>query len=134
MRARLRRVHLAAGFLLLAIFPLTGAYLRLRVPHLMQQSDRLRFSMRGNHIYILLSSLIHLPLGAYLRPGPTRWRGRLQTIGSILLLVSSVLVVAAFLYESKERLERPVTSLAMVMAAAGVLLHVFCAMNDGSQK
>ena len=134
MRTHLRKVHLATGLLLLIIFPLTGAYLRLRIPHLMQQSDRMRFSMRGNHIYILLSSLVHLSLGAYLRLSVTRWLVRLQAAGSILLLLSSVLVVAAFFYEPKNDLERPVTLLAMVMATAGTLLHVFCATTDDWQK
>lgn len=137
MPSHLRKVHLVAGLILLVVFPLTGAYLRLRIPHLMQASDRLRFSMRGNHIYILLSSLIHLPLGAYLRLSPARSLGRL-TAGSILLLLSSALVVAAFFYEPKYGLDRPVTLLAMVMAAAaaaaGMLLHVFCAIKDDRQK
>ena len=133
MRTHLRKVHLAVGLFLLIIFPLTGAYLRLRIPHLMHQSDRMRFSMRGNHIYILLSSLIHLSLGAYLRISAARLWGRLQVIGSALLLLSSMLIVAAFFCESKIGLDRPVTLLAMVLAAAGTLLHVFCSFKELSR-
>jgi len=130
MLSRLRITHLVAGLILLVIFPLTGVYLRLRSPHLMQASDRLRFSMRGNHIYILFSSLIHLSLGASLRISVARLWGRLQILGSVLLHLSSALVVAAFFYEPKDGLERPVTLLALVMATAGVLLHVLCAKDD----
>jgi hypothetical protein len=133
MLPHLRKIHLIAGLLLLVLFPLTGAYLRLRIPHLMQQSDRLRFSMRGNHIYILLSSLLHLSFGAYLRICTAKLWGRLQILGSALLLLSSTLVVVAFFYEPKTGLDRPMTLLAMVAASAGTLLHVLCARRELSR-
>src|SRR5262245_24213124 len=63
----LRRAHLIAGLAALVIFPLTGAYMRFYLADEFAASDRLRFSFRANHIYILLSSLIHISLGAYLR-------------------------------------------------------------------
>ena|SRR5689334_3566461 len=133
MLPHLRKIHFVIGLALLVIFPLTGAYLRLRIPHLMLSSERMRFSMRGNHIYILLASLLHLSLGAYLRASVVRLFGRLQLFGSFLLLLSSTLIVAAFFLESKTGAERPVTLLAMVMASAGTLLHVFCARGELSQ-
>jgi len=133
MLPQLRKIHLVVGVILLVLFPLTGAYLRLRIPHLMQSSERMRFSMRGNHIYILLASLLHLSLGAYLRINKARLLSRLQLFGSALLLLSSALIVAAFFFEPKTGAERPVTILAMVTASAGTLLHVFCARGELSQ-
>jgi hypothetical protein len=133
MLPHLRKIHFVVGLVLLIIFPLTGAYLRLRIPHLMQSSERMRFSMRGNHIYILLASLLHLSLGAYLRASVVRLLGRLQFLGSALLLLSSTLVVGAFFLEPKTGVDRPLTLLAMVMASAGTLLHVVCARGELSQ-
>ena len=134
MKNLLRKTHLIAGLILLVIFPLTGAYLRYRIPHLMQDSDRFRFSMRGNHVYILLSGLIHLSLGAYLRRIHANWLNKLQTTGSILLTFSSTIVLAAFFLEPKSGLDRPYTSLAMFTALAGMLLHGFCGLMAEAQE
>lgn len=134
MFSRLKNIHLIAGLILLVIFPLTGTYLRSHIPQLLPEDDRLRFSMRGNHIYILLSSLIHLSLGAYLRISASKWLSRIQTGGSVLLLLSAILVVVAFFYEPKHLLERPMTLLAMVLALVGTLLHVLCVLIDRSPE
>lgn len=128
MKPILRKTHLVTGLSLLVIFPLTGAYLRYRVPHLMEGSDRYRFSMRGNHIYILLSGLIHLALGVYFRQVTAGWLSKVQAFGSVLLLLSSVFVVAAFFFEPKIFLARPHTLSAMVLALTGMLLHAFCVL------
>ena len=67
MKAHLKKVHLIVGLIALVIFPLTGGYMRIYLTDEFAASDRLRFSMRANHIYILFSSLIHISLGSYLR-------------------------------------------------------------------
>lgn len=134
MKLSLRTIHFIFGLILLVIFPLTGWYLRYRIPHLMEESDRFRFSMRGNHIYILLSGLIHLSLGAYLKEFAAKWPGLLQSVGSILLLVSSSVVIAAFFYESKVGLDRPFILSAMVMALTGALLHSLSSLAAGSRQ
>ncbi len=128
MKGTLRKIHLASGLILLVIFPLTGAYLRYRIPDLMQQSDRLRFSMRANHVYILFSALVHLSLGVYLRSMATKWMKRLQTVASALLIQASGMLVAGFFFEPKLSLDRPVTLIAVVMSLVGVLLHFICAL------
>ncbi len=128
MKATLRKTHLFTGLILLVIFPLTGAYMRYRIPHLMEQSDRLRFSMRGNHVYILFSGLIHLALGVYLRPMSAKVLKRLQTVAGALLIQASGILVAGFFYEPKSGLDRPVTLIAVVMTLVGMLLHFVCAL------
>lgn len=128
MKATLRKTHLVTGLILLVIFPLTGAYMRYRIPHLMEQSDRMRFSLRGNHVYILLSGLIHLALGVYFRPMSAKVLKRLQTVGCALLIQASGILVAGFFFEPKSGLERPVTLIAAVMSLVGMLLHFFCAL------
>lgn len=134
MNTTLRKIHLASGLILLVIFPLTGAYMRFRIPHLMEGSDRLRFSLRGNHIYILFSALMHLSLGVYFRPVSVKWAKRLQVVGSALLIQSSAMVVVGFFFEPKMALERPVTLIAMVMALVGMLLHLFCGLKTKDEQ
>jgi hypothetical protein len=133
MRAYLKRVHLIVGLIALVIFPLTGAYMRFYLADEFAASDRLRFSMRANHIYILLSSLIHISLGSYLRvTAKQRW-AKLQTAASLFLFTSTALVITAFLIEFKLDLDRPVTLLAMVLASGGALLHAFIAYRSGTE-
>ncbi len=132
MKTLLRKIHLVTGLVLLVAFLLTGAYMKYRIPHLMAESDRFRFSMRGNHVYILLSSLIHVSLGLYLRRGSKRWQSGLQTVGSALLIQSSAMVVVAFFFEPKYSVERPVTLIAIVMTIIGVFLHYFSTVKDSS--
>lgn len=128
MKATLGKIHLVTGLVLLVIFPLTGAYLRYRIPHLMEQSDRFRFSMRANHVYILFSGLVHLSLGVYLRSMATRWMKHLQAVAGALLILASAIMVAGFFFEPKLSLDRPVTLIAAVMSLVGMLLHFLCAL------
>lgn len=131
MKNLLRKIHLVTGLVLLLIFLLTGTYMKFRIPHLMAENDRFRFSMRGNHIYILLSSLIHMSLGLYLRRGSKKWQSGSQTVGSALLIQSSAMMVVAFFFEPKYGLERPVTLIAVVMAIVGMFLHYISKVKDG---
>jgi hypothetical protein len=86
--------------------------------------------MRANHIYILLSSLIHISLGSYLRVSAKHRRANLQTIASLLLFISTTMVVASFFAEFKMGLDRPVTLLTMVLASGGILLHAIIAHRE----
>lgn len=125
----MRRTHFIAGLIFFVIFLLTGAYLRQHMADLFEGHDRLRFSMRGNHVYILLSSLVHLSLGAYLREAGSRRLAIIQFAGSILLLFSTTMVVVAFFFEPKESLDRPVTLIAMILALAGIFGHLYAGLK-----
>ena len=124
VKTPLKGLHLIIGLLALVTFLLTGQYMRYHIHHLMEADDRLRFSLRGNHIYILLSALINLGLGAYLHLSFVRWKAYAQRIGSLLVLAATVLIVLAFFFESKASLERPYTFWAAVMFIAGTTLHI----------
>lgn len=130
MKARLKKVHLIVGLIALVIFPLTGAYMRLYLADEFAASDRFRFSMRANHIYILLSSLIHISLGSYLRVSAKQRWANLQTTASLLLFISTTVVVASFFAEFKMGLDRPGALLAMVLALGGTLLHAVIATRE----
>jgi uncharacterized integral membrane protein len=130
VKAYLKRAHLIAGLVALAIFPLTGTYMRRYLADEFLASDRFRFSVRANHIYILLSALIQISFGSYLRVSEKpRW-ANLQTLATLLLLASTTLVITAFFLESKTGLERPLTLIVMVSALTGTLLHAFVALRE----
>jgi hypothetical protein len=133
VKAHLKKIHMIAGLAALAIFPLTGAYMRLFLAGEFAASDRFRFSVRANHVYILLASLIHISLGSYLRVSEKRRWANLQALAALLLLTSTALVIAAFFLEPKTGFDRPVTTIVMVLALAGTLLHAFVAVREGQQ-
>jgi len=124
MRSTLRRTHLYIGWLLTLVFVLTGQYMRHVIHPAMEASDRLRFSVRGNHIYILLIGLQHLCTGAYFRPGIEPARLRLQRSASAFQILAAALIVFAFFFESKTGVDRPLTLAAMIAAVAGTGLHL----------
>ena len=128
MGGQTRTVHLAVGFFVIAIFLLTGYHMRFHIHHLMEASDRLRFSLRGNHIYILLLGLLNLSLGAYLKVSQIIWRAYLQLVGSLMILTATMLVIAAFFFENKESLERPLTLMTIILALTGTVLHAISSM------
>lgn len=124
MLAKLRHIHLYAGWLFVLIFVLTGQYMRHVIHPAMEADPVLRFSMRANHIYILLFGLLHLCLGAYGRVSAKLLQQRLQLTGSGLLLTASTIAIAAFFFEPKVGEERPALLAAMVAAVVGVGLHL----------
>jgi hypothetical protein len=89
--------------------------------------------MRANHIYILLSSLIHISVGSYLRVSAKQRRAKLQIAASLLLFISIALVITAFFAESKMGITRPFTLWAMRLALGGTLLHAFIAYREGTE-
>ena len=133
MKAYLKKAHLIAGLVALVIFPLTGMYMRRYLADEFLASDRFRFSVRANHIYILLSSLIQISFGSYLRVSEKQRWANLQTLASFLLLASTTLVIAAFFLESKTGFVRPLTLSGMISAAVGTLLHALVAWRESPQ-
>lgn len=129
MGGQTRTVHLAVGIFMIAVFLLTGYHMRFHIHHLMEANDRLRFSLRGNYIYILLLGLLNLNLGAYLKVSQIVWRAYLQLVGSLMILTATGLVIVAFFFENKESLERPFTLLTMILALIGSLLHMISSLQ-----
>jgi hypothetical protein len=119
-----RTIHLAVGVFVMAVFLLTGYHMKFHIHQVMEANDRLRFSLRGNHIYILLLGLLNLSLGAYLKVSQTIWRAYLQLVGSLMILTATGLVIVAFFFENKELVDRPFTLLAIILTLAGTVLHV----------
>ena len=129
MFAKLRSIHLYAGWLFVLVFVLTGQYMRHVIHPAMEADSVLRFSMRANHIYILLFGLLHLCLGAYWRASVNARQQKLQIAGSGLLLTATAIAIAAFFFEPKVGEDRPAVLTAMVAAVVGIGLHLLGVRN-----
>ena len=130
MLKQLRKIHLYFGWLVVLIFVLTGQYMRHIIHPAMEADATLRFSLRANHIYILLFGLLHLSLGAYFQPLAYGSRARLQQVGSLAIFVATGIVLAAFMFEPKTGAERPVLLAAMIAGVTGIGLHLLAVRNQ----
>lgn len=93
--------------------------------HLQGMPDGPRMLYRTRHIFILLAGLLNLSLGAYFSFRTTQAGRVMQMIGSMLIVLATVLFIVAFIYEPKmNALETPFSHRAMYSIFAGTLLHV----------
>jgi hypothetical protein len=118
----LAQVHRWVGLLTLGVFVTSGVFLKLRLPDLAAHNDSIRWLFRANHIYLLMAGLLNL--AAVHAPSVTRWRARAQGIGSALLLLAPVVLVAAFIREpGTPEPGRPLTHAGIIALAAGTVLR-----------
>jgi hypothetical protein len=121
----LARIHWAAGFATLALFLISGQYMKHHAPPVRDLEPGLHLMFTSRHIYMLAAALVHLGLGAYIVPHRKRGRHALQWIGSAALTVSAVLLIAAFVAEPMAGKYRgPFSSYGLYALFAGTLLHV----------
>ena len=122
--------HQIFGVLLLIAFALTGQYMDRFHNHLVGVPDGTRMMFRSRHIYILLVGLLNLGLGAYLSRRRGRLRSGLQWLGSGLIVIASILFVAAFFHEpALTDLQTPLSGRAVYAVAWGTLLHLFSGLG-----
>ena len=123
----MRRTHLAAGVLNAIAFVLSGAFMRFLVdPGSLEPGVDLLYISR--HIYMLAPALVHLLLSAHMQPIDRPIASRLQFTGSILLIVSSTLLMAAFVFEPIYGHGRTaVSAFGIFTLASGSILHVIAA-------
>jgi len=120
----MRKTHLVAGVLNAIAFVSSGAYMRFFVdPTALAPGVDLLYISR--HIYMLAPALVHLLLSAYLQPIDRPIASRLQFTGSVLLIVSSTLLMAAFVFEPICGHGRTaVSAFGIFTLASGSILHV----------
>lgn len=117
-----KRVHGITGSLTIAVFLATGLYLRSAFPELYGDREAVRFLFRANHVYILFSGLLNIM--AALIPPASR-KPVLQSLGSLALVLSAPVFIAAFVLEpSQASPMRPVTVTAAFLALIGAGLFV----------
>jgi len=84
-----------------------------------------RILFRSRHIYILFGSLVNISMGMYFNYWYARWRKTLQIAGSVLIIVSSIMLIVAFFYEtSRLTFDTPFSRFGVILTAVGVGLHL----------
>ncbi len=122
------RAHRLIGWLSFAVFLATGFYLHFHVIDLIRGDESARFTLRANHIYILMGALLNLVL-AIGSPAPGRGvRGGIRKLGHVLILAAPAALFVAFVREGAKPtahlLERPLTVAGVFALVLGVLFIV----------
>jgi hypothetical protein len=127
----MKLLHLILGILLVVIFLLTGQYMNIYLHHMAGVPDGLRMLYRTRHIFILLDGLLNLGLAAYLFRRTEAWQTAMQWFGSVLIIIASLLLVAAFFYDStRGDLQAPLTHWGVYAIALGTLGHLFSGIRS----
>jgi hypothetical protein len=124
--ARLAIVHLIVGWVTVAVFLMTGVFMRVGYPGVAPPDLAHRVFFRTHHLYLLAAALVHLLVGGQRRTagGPVP-RPRLGIASSTLLLAAPPLLLLGFATEHlTPALRGEATSLGWYTLAAGVLLHL----------
>jgi Na+/melibiose symporter-like transporter len=125
----MRFLHLIVGGIAFVVFLSTGGYMQNRFPDIYQGNEVIRMMFRANHVYILLAALLNLGIGCYLVVRAAGWRRRLQWLGSLLILICTGLLVAAFYQEPmRGSFERPLTTGGIFFLFLGTLLHALSSL------
>ena len=121
----MRRFHLVFGAIALIAFLLTGQYMDKVHDHLTGMPDGPRMIYRTRHIFILLTGLLSLALGVYVKPASLMWRRAGQLLGSALIVLAAGLFLTGFFYEpALANLRTPYSHWGAYAVVAGVLLHL----------
>jgi hypothetical protein len=117
------------------VFLLTGQYMDKVHNHLEGVEDGVRLLYRTRHIFILMASLIHIGIGLYYETRTGQWQRRIQTAGSSLLVIGTLLLVIAFINEPRNRdMETPYTHWGMYVILLGVILHWLSGLKQKKNK
>ncbi|MCD2259418.1 hypothetical protein [Psychroserpens luteolus] len=118
------RFHLFFGIIIVIVFLLTGQYMHHKYDHLKDMELMNRALFRAGHLYILLFGLVNVALGAYMKPRKHKFLNKVQSFGSVTIIIASCLVIYAFFTElPTEDIERPLTRLSLYMVFFGVTIH-----------
>ena len=121
----MRYAHLIFGILLFIAFLVTGRFMRWDFPDKDAIPQEFRMLMRSRHIYILLSSLIHIVLGVYLKIHKETLQKYVQYSASALLFAGSIFFVWAFIYETyTTRHFSDISRQALYLTLAGTIFHL----------
>ena len=96
--------------------------MKLNFPEIYSSNEIIRYQFRANHIYILLSGLINLVAGLYIKPDYTQWRKIISFLSSVVLSLSPLILIIAFFVEPvRASAMRPLTFIGIVLLLIGVL-------------
>jgi hypothetical protein len=122
----MRLLHIIVGLIVVVVFLLTGQYMEFHNPRMHELDDGMRMMFRSRHIYILLTGLINVGIGAYFTNRDGQLRRALQWAGSILIIIPPFVLIAAFFREPNlAGLQGSLTQPAIIATFVGTLLHLF---------
>lgn len=132
----MKKLHLIFGVLVVMAFLLTGQYMDKHFNHLRGMTDAPRLLYRTRHIFILLSGLVNLGIGAYFTYRTETWQRAMQVLGSLLIFTSSFLFVIAFFYEPtlNNNLRTPLSHYGAYAIAMGAVLHVISGVGGNQPR
>ena len=121
----MRQTHLIIGLLGVIAFVLTGQILAHHDPNIHTLSSEVRMMYISRHIYLLGSALVNLTLGLYLQVQPAGWRRRLQQGGSLLIILSPISLLLAFVAEPARGMAGRswLSFFGLIALFAGVMMH-----------
>jgi len=121
----LQRVHMIVGLLAVLAFVISGQVIAHHKPAMHDLGADVRLMYISRHVYLLAAALVNLVLGIYLRLKPAGIMRILQQIGSLLILLSPVFLLSAFVSEPELGLAgRSWRSLfGIVILFGGTILH-----------
>lgn len=120
----LQKLHFFGGIVFLITFILSGQYMDAYYNHLQGMEDIQRMIFRAEHIYLLLTSLIHLSMGSYVTIHTRKGLKYLQVLASGLMFLASLLFILSFFKDMPTaNIERPLSRLGLYLMLAGVALH-----------
>lgn len=123
----MRRLHLLAGLLGALVFVLSGQVVRLHHPPTRSVEAGHRMMYMSRHVYILGNALVNLALGVYLILEHPGWGRNFQVLGSVLNLLSLVLLTSASVEEPGGGIagRSLVSAFGWFTLLGGTLLHLF---------
>jgi hypothetical protein len=130
MTQSLRMAHLVVGGIAVVAFLITGQIMGRHEPPVaaMEWAERLLF--RSRHIYLLCAGLVNLAMGVHYALPERALRRGAAIAGSLLVLVSAVLMFFAFFAEPMAgRPPGMTSSLGLFALFGGVLLHALASLR-----
>ena len=129
----MKRTHFILGIVVVVVFLLTGQY--MEYVHNRELPDGARVLYRSRHIYILLNALINISLGLYVQFFANGWRRTLQLIGSVLVIIAPLFLLAGFFYEPpRGASETKIAPYGIFATAIGMLLHLISGWKKGVKE
>ena len=97
--------------------------MKINFPEIYSSTEIIRYQFRANHIYILMSGLLNLVAGLYIRPDYKHWRKFFSGLSTAAIILSSIILVIAFFVEPiKASAIRPLTFSGIALIVFGVLM------------
>src|SRR5262249_30596729 len=117
-------------------FVLSGQVLRRHQPALRALPADVHLMFVSRHIYLLGGGLVNVCLGLYLRLQASVWRRATQVAGSVMVFLSPVFSLLAFLHEREGGMPGHSwrTPAGLLPLFAGVLLHVLASVGAKSDS